>query len=180
MSGSGIVLEVPVSAWLTIGAITVRQINPFPSHAILLPLSFITPLHPPLPATIITIDSTRSQTFGLLAQLTLVMALQRETGGKIAMLGYFKIVFSVIVQSIYTGTIPTLVAFIGMTIITVAGVWSAVSVPHLLSVYTYFFGLFGMVASRLILIRKRVVRRELISKTYSATGRKIHKTTQSP
>lgn len=68
------------------------------------------------------------------------MALQRASGVKIAVLGYFqvcsphrvmlsraKIIDSAIVQLIITGTLPNWLASIGMVVIMVAGIWSAVS-----------------------------------------------------
>lgn len=81
------------------------------------------------------------------AHCTLVLSLQRESGGKVAMIGYSqvshvfqplrlpvailndndKVIFSVAFQWAFTGAFPTLFALLGMTLIMVAGVWTTVS-----------------------------------------------------
>ncbi|WVQ70435.1 uncharacterized protein L199_008662 [Kwoniella botswanensis] len=62
---------------------------------------------------------------GFMAQVSIVLSLQRTSGGSIAILGYLQVVFAVIIQWLFTKEIPNWLAGLGMVIIVVTGIWSA-------------------------------------------------------
>ncbi|KAK4683541.1 hypothetical protein P7C73_g6705, partial [Tremellales sp. Uapishka_1] len=68
---------------------------------------------------------------GLSAQLAQVAALQRLSGGRVAVLGYLQVPFSIIFQAIFTTAVPKWTQVVGMTVIVLSGVWAATAgVPN--------------------------------------------------
>ncbi|KAI9637683.1 uncharacterized protein MKK02DRAFT_43609 [Dioszegia hungarica] len=64
---------------------------------------------------------------GLLAQMCVVIAMQKETGGTVSVVLYAQIPFAVIVQSFLIGEAPGVLQIFGMAIIVSFGVWATVA-----------------------------------------------------
>ncbi|WVW83484.1 hypothetical protein I302_105505 [Kwoniella bestiolae CBS 10118] len=62
---------------------------------------------------------------GFLAQVAIVLSLQRASGGSIAILGYLQVVFAMIIQWLFVREMPNWLAGLGMGVIVLAGIWSA-------------------------------------------------------
>ncbi|RXK36039.1 hypothetical protein M231_06687 [Tremella mesenterica] len=75
----------------------------------------------PLPALLLLIVVSMA---GLAAQLCTVLATQRETGSRVAILGYLQVVPAVFFQIAVGGSFPSLSGIVGMLLIIGAGTWS--------------------------------------------------------
>ncbi|ORX39594.1 hypothetical protein BD324DRAFT_222070 [Kockovaella imperatae] len=68
---------------------------------------------------------------GMLAQATMILGLQRATGARVAVLGYFQILWAVLWQVVVYANIPNLLQILGTIIIIVAGCWAIVHARRL-------------------------------------------------